>query len=49
MNFKKIDPKFNKKTNPRIGLIALASDFVIERDFTTVIKEKNIDFFFQLS
>ena len=45
MNFKKINPKFIKKTNPRIGLIALASDFVIERDFTTVIKEKNIDFF----
>ena len=48
MNFKKIDPKFIKKTNPRIGLIALASDFVIERDFTTVIKEKNIDFFVNL-
>lgn len=45
MNFKKIDPKFVKKTNPRIGLIALASDFVIERDFISIIKEKNIDFF----
>ena len=32
MNLKKIDPKFSKKTNPRIGLIALASDFIIEKD-----------------
>ena len=31
MNLKKIDPKFSKKTNPRIGLIALASDFIIEK------------------
>ena len=45
MNLKKIDPKFLKKTNPRIGLIALASDFVIEKDFANVIKDKNIDFF----
>ena len=45
MNLKKIDPKFLKKTNPRIGLIALASDFIIEKDFANVIKDKNIDFF----
>ena len=32
MNLKKIDPKFLKKTNPRIGLIALASDFIIEKE-----------------
>ena len=45
MNLKKIDPIFLKKTNPRIGLIALASDFIIEKDFVKVIKDKNIDFF----
>ncbi|RZO62066.1 MAG: racemase [Candidatus Pelagibacterales bacterium] len=41
----KIQPKYNINTNPRIGLIALASDFMIEKDFINVIKEKNIDFF----
>jgi len=41
----KIDPKFNKNQNPKIGLIALASDYVIEKDFINVIKDKNIDFF----
>ena len=45
MNLKKIDPKFSKKKNPRIGLIALASDFIIEKDFSNVIKDKDIDFF----
>ena len=45
MNLKKINPKFSKKTNPRIGLIALASDFIIEKDFADVIKDKDIDFF----
>jgi maleate isomerase len=41
----KIKPKYNSNPNPRIGLIALASDFMIEKDFISVIKEKNIDFF----
>ncbi|OUX36436.1 MAG: racemase [Candidatus Pelagibacter sp. TMED273] len=41
----KIRPKFNKIYNPRIGLITLATDFVIEKDFKNVIKNKNIDFF----
>jgi len=41
----KIEPKYNSNPNPRIGLIALASDFMIEKDFISVIKEKNIDFF----
>ena len=45
MNLKKIDPKFSKKKKPRIGLIALASDFIIEKDFADVIKDKDIDFF----
>ena len=41
----KIDPKFNKNQNPKIGLIALASDYIIEKDFISVIKDKKIDFF----
>ena len=41
----KIKPKFISKSNPRIGLIALASDFMIEKDFINVIKDKEIDFF----
>ena len=41
----KIDPKFNSNLNPRIGLIALASDFMIEKDFMSIIKDKDIDFF----
>ena len=45
MNSTKIDPKFISKSNPRVGLIALASDFTIEKDFINVIKDKKIDFF----
>ena len=45
MESKKIDPKFNKYQNPKIGLIALASDYMIEKDFVKIIKDKKIDFF----
>ena len=45
MNSTKIDPKFIGKSKPRVGLIALASDFTIEKDFINVIKDKKIDFF----
>ena len=45
MNSTKIDPKYIIKSNPRIGLIALASDFMIERDFINVIKDREVDFF----
>ena len=41
----KVEPKYNLNPNPRIGLIALASDFMIEKDFINVIKDKDIDFF----
>ena len=41
----KVEPKYNPNSNPRIGLIALASDFTIEKDFINVIKDKDIDFF----
>ena len=45
MNSTKIEPKYISKSNPRVGLIALASDFMIERDFINVIKDREIDFF----
>ena len=33
----KIDPKYNKYQNPKIGLIALASDYMIEKDFINAV------------
>ena len=45
MNSTKIEPKYLSKYNPRVGLIALASDYMIEKDFLRVIKDKEIDFF----
>ena len=33
----KIDPKYNKYQNPKIGLIALASDYMIEKDFICLL------------
>ena len=45
MNSTKIDPKYISEINPRVGLIALASDFTIEKDFINIIRDKNIDFF----
>ena len=45
MNSTKIEPKYISKSNPRVGLIALASDFMIEKDFINVIKDRDIDFF----
>jgi len=45
MNSNKIDPKFNRNQNPKIGLITLASDYMIEKDFIKIIKDKKVDFF----
>ncbi len=45
MKLDKIDPKYLEKPNPRIGLITLASDFRIEKDFNNVIHGKDIDLF----
>ena len=41
----KIKPMFNRVNPPKIGLITLASDYVIEKDFHNVIKNKNINLF----
>ena len=45
MKIKKIKPKFRKKQNPKIGLITLASDFRIEKDFNEIINHKEIDLY----
>ena len=45
MKLTKLNPKFLKKHNPRIGLITLASDFRIEKDFNNVIYGKDIDLY----
>ena len=45
MEQKKIDAKFNPSKNPRIGLIALATDYIIEKDFINIIKDKKNRFF----
>ena len=45
MKLTKIEPKFVIKHNPRIGLITLASDFRIEKDFNNVIYGKEIDLY----
>ena len=37
MKLGKIAPKYTEKPNPRIGLITLASDFRIEKDFNNII------------
>jgi len=41
----KIEPKYNSSVNPKVGLIALATDFMIEKDFINVTKDMNIDLF----
>ena len=45
MKQNKIEPKFVNKSNPRIGLIALGSDFRIEKDFNNIIYGKDIDLY----
>ena len=45
MRLNKIEPKFIKVHNPRIGLITLASDLRIEKDFNNIIFDKNIDLY----
>ena len=45
MKLDKIDPKYLEKPNPRIGLITLASDFRIEKDFNNVLHGKDVDLY----
>jgi len=41
----KIEPKYKSESNPKVGLIALATDFMIEKDFINITKNMNIDIF----
>ncbi len=45
MNSIKITPKFNSGINSKVGLIALSTDFMIEKDFKKIIENMNIDLF----
>jgi len=45
MKLNKIEPKYINKTNPRIGLITLGSDFRIEKDFINIIYGREIDLY----
>ena len=45
MKLTKIEPKYIKEHNPRVGLITLASDFRIEKDFNNVIYGKDVDLY----
>jgi maleate isomerase len=41
----KVEPKYNPSVNPKVGLIVLATDFMIEKDFINITKNMDIDFF----
>jgi len=41
----KVEPKYKSDSNSKIGLIALATDFMIEKDFINITKDMNIDLF----
>ena len=41
----KVEPKYKSSDKSKVGLIALATDFMIEKDFKNVIKNMNIDLF----
>ena len=45
MKLNKVEPEYISKSNPRIGLITLGSDFRIEKDFNNVIYGKDIDLY----
>ena len=45
MDLNKVEPQFMEKTNPRIGLITLGSDFRIEKDFNNIIYGRDIDLY----
>ena len=42
---KHITPKFKKKYNPKVGLLALTTDLTIEKDFNSIFNQLPIDVF----
>ena len=45
MKLNRVEPKYISKSNPRIGLITLGSDFRIEKDFNNAIYGRDIDLY----
>ena len=45
MKLNKVEPKYISKSNPRIGLITLGTDFRIEKDFNNLIHGRDIDLY----
>ena len=45
MNSIKVDPKYNSDINSRVGLIALSTDFIIEKDFKKIFGSMEIELF----
>ena len=45
MNSKKIKAPFVKENNPRVGLIVLSTDNMIEKDFLKVLSDKPVDLY----
>ena len=45
MKLNKVKPKYISKSNPRIGLITLGSDFRIEKDFNNIVYGRDIDLY----
>ena len=41
----KIEPKYDNKLNSRVGLITLATDLRMEKDFSLVVKDMDVDLF----
>jgi maleate isomerase len=41
----KVEPKYKSSDKSKVGLIALATDFMIEKDFINVTKNLNVDLF----
>ena len=40
-----IKPKFKKKINPKVGLLALSTDLTIENDFQSICQKLPLDIF----
>ena len=40
-----IEPKFKKKINPKVGLLALSTDLTIENDFQSICQKLPLDLF----
>ena len=45
MKLNKVEPRYISKSNSRIGLITLGSDFRIEKDFNNIIYGRDIDLY----